>query len=516
MSNPSNVPPWGCPWHGLVKGGAVQLPNGSTLAYPQPAGIDLGHHGDTALIAHPGAPEVVRTEDEQAADAAAGRQWWNKAILAARSVHGRSLGSGWIYIDPAGACWLVTTTLSWAQRNGGTADVTLRLFGVLGGAPEQYTYSVAVPDMGQAVPEVYGESYRVARYHSAPTGAAAAFEVAAQYNDATSAWWTWRPIGWLELTLAGIGAECAVAIELLHTRAQALGSITRAALPLTEENYYAQWTPDGTLQIVTTPTETSFSLLVSNNVIDGTDLYGFEGWVVGIYYDAAGVRHEVTLTERIETSYVAPALVHAGATSFPPGTPISGSFSGSTNLTSTLTMSYAVDGVEAASYVYELTQSSSQTLTLVDTASALNDYAGTVTCTPGSTFNASASAEAVALPRLMGGTLLGYMTGSAEPGDVPYWFNLGFAWCWEPNDSAGMWVHPNRYSNQLFGLAHVEQLDASGLRSVHRADVLHPGGVSALPELTLPYLSSAPQVAFGSWCPVTGQLARDSEPVCFT
>lgn len=512
--NPSNVPPWGCPWHGLVKGGQLQLPNGTSMAYPQPSAEDAGHFGDTALITHPLAEAITRSTEEQAADAAAGYQWRNTAILSGADLYGKALG-GWIYIDAAGDCWLVTTELSWAERAGGLTTFTLRRFGVLGGAPLEYSYSVAVPNMGQATPDVFGVAYRVARYHSSPTGSAAVFEVAALYTDPASQWWNWRPVGWLEVTLSGPGSECVIAITTLKTRVQTLGSLTRSPLTLTDESYYLQQQADGTGQIVTEPTPglTGYRL-VTHTIVSGTDLYGFAGWVVGMYYDSAGARHEVTLTERSETAYTSPAITHTGPTSFPPGASLNAQFDMSTNIASTLTFTYSVDGTPAASYVYQLDEASTTRLEIIDGA-GFETYSGRVDCNPGAAYEQALSAQPVALPKIIGGSLLGYPTGYDELGDVPTWFAGGFAWCWEANVRGDMWVRPHRYSNTTLGVEHSERLAATGRHSVHQPAVVTPSGAQTLPALTVPYLAGEARLIYGSWCPVTHQAARDTAPVCW-
>lgn len=66
---------FGQPYHGLWKGGFITLPNGATKACPAPA------NGGVVLIRQPGQAEVVRSPAEQAADAAAGWEWRNYALI---------------------------------------------------------------------------------------------------------------------------------------------------------------------------------------------------------------------------------------------------------------------------------------------------------------------------------------------------------------------------------------------------------------------------------------------------
>lgn len=64
----------GTPYHGLVQDGVLVLPNAVAMAYPQPAGTSIKNsYGDTHHVVVPGVPGVVRTPEQAAADAAAGR-----------------------------------------------------------------------------------------------------------------------------------------------------------------------------------------------------------------------------------------------------------------------------------------------------------------------------------------------------------------------------------------------------------------------------------------------------------
>ncbi len=66
----------GLPYHGIVRDGFLDLPNGSTIPYPQPESS-----GDTTLVVSPRAHALVRTEAEIAEDDAAGKQWLTHAYV---------------------------------------------------------------------------------------------------------------------------------------------------------------------------------------------------------------------------------------------------------------------------------------------------------------------------------------------------------------------------------------------------------------------------------------------------
>lgn len=102
----SNLTTWGSPWHGIVKEGELTLANAAVMSYPQPG------TGDGYLVKFAGVPDVERTIEQQAADALAGYDWRNYAIIAGDSsqLHGRNIGSPWLYKDGDGKVWRLTVT----------------------------------------------------------------------------------------------------------------------------------------------------------------------------------------------------------------------------------------------------------------------------------------------------------------------------------------------------------------------------------------------------------------------
>lgn len=228
----------GHPWHGVCRAGVLTLPNGTTKAYPQPAG------GDANLLQVPGVAAVVRSPEDAAADEAAGLSWLNYAILSGSTcqLYSKPLGAGrWIYVDPAGDRWLVSTTLHDAivsAIEGTTVTVTLQRFGVIGGTPATHTYTVAVPSLGQDGPLVYDPGFddgtflttaRI-RCHLAaphPQGSRAAFRLSASVDSTKRVTqWAWRPCGWIELQITGAGASASFALAVLKTRAETIGTMT--------------------------------------------------------------------------------------------------------------------------------------------------------------------------------------------------------------------------------------------------------------------------------------------------
>lgn len=101
------------PYHGLFKGhaaGKLKLGNGTEIDWPGPGG------GSTVLLRVPGQPAVIRTPDEAAADAAAGIEYRNYALLSGgqygktppiASASSDTSAATWVYIDPTKARWLI-------------------------------------------------------------------------------------------------------------------------------------------------------------------------------------------------------------------------------------------------------------------------------------------------------------------------------------------------------------------------------------------------------------------------
>lgn len=545
--NPENVPPWGCPWHGLVKGGRVYLPNGTSRPYPQPSNTLHNMSGNTSLVARPGVPLVDRTEEEQAADAAAGRQWWNVAVRAGDRLHGREVPAGnWIYIDPAGDRWLVSLNLNGAI-GGGAANMTLRRFGVLGGAPIEYVYSVTVPDMEQAVPAITGSdgTLNVLRHHSNPTGSASVFEVSVGFGAPLpgqpdpNRYWPRRPCGWVEVRLSGAGSECEIAVEVLKTRSQTLGSAYLNDFPAESEAYFLveEWDGDvliGTRLTNAPPAAGSNSyLIVYHDISESARLSaGFDDYVIGMWYDNAGQRHELSAYRHVEMTFDSPPLVYEGETWFPVNETITGVFSCTQQTTLAMRFGYRVDGASIHEVEYEASEAADYTLTM----SGVWDVSRTgnvfVAFMPGAEIEHTYSTGLE--PRPPTGASLGGSWFISQPGigpdvgGVPALLSLNYRWGFTPT-TGGQLPPPvefvfYRYSNQLYGLMNWH-LPESGPPFLYRynylPEVVTPHGLGALPEMDLTQSLSVAfnqfeLLAYGSWCPVTAAAARDTEPVCFT
>ncbi|MCQ4311682.1 hypothetical protein NAV33_07210 [Pseudomonas stutzeri] len=519
------TPVWGCPWHGLVKGGQLTLPNEQVMSHPQPSG-EPWQCGSTALIKHPFAPEIVRNDDEQAMDAANGWQWWDRAILSGIQLYGKNM-EGWIYIDPVGDCWNVRTSLSTAHLNGGTCTVTLTRFGTVPKEPDSYSYDVIVPSMGQSTPTITGgNDIRVLRFHTSPTGNGAMFEVSVEFREDYDRYWTWRPVGWVEVTLSGQGADCTAEVVVRKTRAQTLGSTSYVDQDGVADNYYLENLPDGTSRVVReVPTSgNNYGALAIHN----TSVFVYEGsysdYVVAMLYDEAGALHELTLNGHGVTDYNDPPLVHTGPTSFGVNEPVTGTWTSNRTATSTLTVTYKLDGVALCSYEYSVTEAITESLIrrLKDGGGTerINETAVSSAFTPGGEFNQSYSS--VPTSANIGGSFwLPWFDSTVPPeprytpsraGTSPLWFS-------EDNVEGRLSMYPVRHSNQIFGFLLWELPDeGANYRVRYEAEVATPAGAATLPTLDVDQGNANfyfEKHAYASYCPVTQQVTRDIEPICY-
>lgn len=238
----SRIGLWGRPWHGLVQGGVLTLPNAETMPHVQPDGSIHWEYSACHVLARPDVPEIERTPEQQEADEAAGRQWLNYALMSGGSslLYGVPLGPGkFIWVDDNGDRWLVDASALHGQTWGNTAipasvNITIRRFGVFGQQDEPRNITVTVPSLGQSDPEVYSTPTAVATavgsslYSVHPQGRKAAFMLhyALTWTNAL-AWRGWpsgrHPCGWFELELLGTGEEPAAQINLIADRLTTLG-----------------------------------------------------------------------------------------------------------------------------------------------------------------------------------------------------------------------------------------------------------------------------------------------------
>lgn len=529
--NPDNVPPWGCPWHGLVKGGQVYLPNGTQRPYPQPPGAGW-RAGCAALIARPDMP-VIETPDEQTA---AGMEWRNTAILAGKSgLHGRSLGAGaWVYIDPAGDRWRVTTTLNTANLLTPPSAVTVKLerFGVLGGLPQAYEYSIPMPDLGQGAPSIGTvNAIRAITFDLKPRGESVIFMVYTNWLTTASGpqptdHFGDIPIGWLELTLSGPGAECVFTLQTLKTRAQTLGIATGANSPdwvmekfslVTETDI--EWTSP-TRRVVTQqvvrverdPTSSGFfDFALSADPVS----VSVSGRVMALWYQGGGIS-ELTLSVSEDRSWelTSPALELGGSVEVYEGderisfeyedTVVTWSGAGISEFQATL----ALDGVPCSSLSYRVERAlaaeyrealSGQTVTHTN----LGDYNGVTEESQQIFYSDSGFWPAVM---------------ATVPTPTQILFPAGELWLSWLNRFAALpgaggtsfSASAYRGSNKVFGLC-VSDSSTRGIRS----PLATPGGSTPADIPTHGLGGFGNPALFASISPLTSQVALDSDHVCW-
>lgn len=539
----------GCPWHGLVEGGQLALPNGASMSYPQPTGY-AWQCGAAALIAHPGAPEVVRDTAAQAADAAAGRQWRNKAVLAGLAqLHGVDIGQGsWIYIDPAGDRWLVSTTLHGATATATTATITLKRFGVLGGAPLEVVHSVTLPDMGQATPDIGKplSALEISAYHTSPTGSGALFMIGWRYPSATA--YDLRPVGWLEVLISGPGAACSITVEVRKTREQTLGSVGIVEQEPQDTGAWmyvalsvavvddSQGSPvcSGTITTTSTPSLTFSEVGEAGSqrveVRQGTQVVEWDGYLIALWYAPGGAISELSLSQHWQAAYNLPSVTAGAATNRVRVDTLSGGpgacdFSSqqtsewqlnvtrSASVDTTLTMRYHLDGVEMGSTSISTSESTTQAQTLRGDGADSWTTNRALTCTPGGSLNDGASGSGHAL------NFTGPASGFDVTGDLVDRLFPGVSylagWVWA--DGIGyMTTYPARYSPQLFGWVELKGQLSTGALEPHYSAAVSPSGGAVVASIELPAISASfyPPL-YGSWCPLTGQTARSVNPICW-
>lgn len=250
----------GNPYHGLAQGGVITLPNAAVKTYPQPDGTWPDQAGATHLLMRPGQPAVERTAEELAADAAAGWQWRNVAMLSGgrQQLYGREL-DGWIYVDPEGGRWLMqfATDLeaaSYPTDSDLSMTLNVKRFGVFGAEPQSLSFTLSMSAWGQqgyAALQDFptgGAPVNVTAVNLVldaitPNGSRAALCVHRRRTTSAVAYDTTldvavrHALGWLEVSVTMVDGLPSPSLSVLKTRAQTLMIEERTVVnsPVTEE-----------------------------------------------------------------------------------------------------------------------------------------------------------------------------------------------------------------------------------------------------------------------------------------
>lgn len=547
---PGRVTVWGRPWHGLVEGGTLTLPNGATMAHPSP-----GDAGDADVLAFrlPGTPAVVRSPEQAAADAAAGRQWLDYALISGRydrQLYGQSIGGNgtWLYAAPDGSRWLVTLagvpathnlTMPWAT------SVTLDRFGEIGGEAEQHTVAATLGDWQQEMP---GRGYDLT-YAGTVTSADVAVEdvdtgggrAILSISVGTFHRIDRRPLGFILFGLSGTpGIDAAATMSVLKSRVETLGVVTwdenstssdrvkyqPGSAIATEEDTGGLPTCDGYRLTVTEPAPGTFEptdpfFEPAYREIDRSATWAFSNRIIGMAFSPAGDPLALTLsaqTTMVEHTPLPDLFASGGSVStireylgpFPDGSACFISAPVSTGslwsvlrrirtYAATSTMSLSFGSGDAVTIHLDYSRHEEQYFHYGDDAPSYDD-------TRSDTFSLQGNIHAV--------------TGLSVPGLVAAGPLLGFVAYAEPADAfaADMKASPGVGCDETgFWNAVVIRYSATAaeLATYHTGGDgwQYWGGVSPQRTETEPSSGDKP---YGSAHPVTGDLARArAAPVCW-
>ena len=549
------VTAFGSPWHGRVETNRMRLPNGDTRAWPQPS------TGDTKLIAFPGLG-ADRPVDAQ------GRQWRTRAILSGdnNQLYGRNLGANaWIWRDNAGARWLVR----WPQAAAGNlpaginTTITLERFGELGRAAQSVTLPVVLADCGQSSPvlDVGGNDVTAADARIVDTttdGARAIIELTLK-GDANPITWPvtarWRPsIGYLELALSGaVGADAAALLTVLRSRSQTIGAYTYTSQD-DSEWVYARL--DSTVQqigncpvydlVETASGVTFFPYEVAPGfgfpVKRGSTAYAGAtlGRVIAMWYHE-DVAQEVTF--EVEVTSTAAAVLSSTVsgqritTVYCDGSP--SDYSGSVTWTvsqscassSNVRARLLVNGVVVDQGEWSWSRAAERTVSRTNPGAPTTTYLMTVS--DAWSGGAGAASDVYSQNRPLPSFSQGWPIEGVSYSTFAHPENQGLDYMAHALQGAAVGpdgkvyghvlVHPHVYANHAVGLvvaAREEWREAdSGLSSNQWRAIAHPGGVNNTvveDRSGANAVTSLGGLRYASWCPLTGELARDrTTAVCF-
>ena len=551
----------GTPFHGLVQSGALVLPNAVSMPYPQPAGTSIKNsYGDTHHVVVPGAPGVVRTPEQAAADAAAGHDWRSTATLsgARHQLYGQPL-DGWIYIDPAGERWRVQPSIGEYDDINLYAplsfSVRLTRFGEIrsGGVDEHYDYPVTIADLqqGAAPLVVFDGEVTTGRLHIngiRSDGSAAALMVF--FGDQTVRYETVNnltefenlpgrlPLGWIQITISGAGAAASAAASVLYSRDQTLEASTQAAPQVTWQAgwYYKQdglgviteWLPYNA-QILPPPPDGTWLGPVTRNypVAEYVDIERRTAAIIGVWPNGAGwsvVRRVV----RNLRSAAAPPMDTMAATPYETSTR-------TTVMSERVEFALEVDGSVMSSIVCGGTRTRSASTRWLPAGGADDyeswadnedeyDIAGEVFASSDSEYGMWSEPDVNSIWSSLGdpisiaardGAIAGGLYTQQAAAIAGTGLVIVSALALEQFTAGSRsWLQEVRYSNNLVGLRLVKEwaVATADWTADHYPQV-SPSGTHGT-KTTVPYRSWLRY--YGSWCPQTGQAVwLEEEPACW-
>lgn len=315
---PGRVGVWGHPWHGLVTDGVLTLPNAATMPY---SAATAPGEADVIAFQVPGTPAVARTPEQVAADAAAGRQWLDYALISGRDprrLYGQAIGGSgsWLYAAPDGSRWRVTIAGVPGTKNltaPWLATLTCERFGAIGAEPESHDLTATLADWQQAIPGHAGGDYMLSGYGVFTAAPVSVDDVRPDGSAALLAIWVdlsdepWAqdvpgvrnplrrdPIGYVEITLSGTpGVDAAAAIAVRYSRAATLGTFTSTTV-----SSVTVWYHDGSGD---SPAHGTWGATPNGFTDASADVGSFSGSgalvgrILAAGYDAAGALQTITL-----------------------------------------------------------------------------------------------------------------------------------------------------------------------------------------------------------------------------
>lgn len=530
------------PYHGLWKAGAVALPNGTTRPFPSPHSGDTvpSDFGSAQVLRRPGWSAPARSTAEAAADAVAGRQWLDHALLSGsyRSIGGQRL-RGYVYVDPAGKRWRVQTVSTHQPRAPGNLQpdtcsiaVTLTRFGHFDGKNHSSVVLSAQAPSGVALPPttVWGPGDGTADLICAKSDGSEA--IFGRFVT-PSFWWgagqLWPLLFW-RLSISGTGDEAlpnfglAIAWSVIVDESNWKFTNTTA-----EDNLYPQYTTvtsvktdvgglkrvDATLSGGTMADKTTVrtsrqhvKLWPAYTAADGLM------WLESDYTWAETVRAIKTYNVTDGTAH----LYDLGAGNYDQDPFVHQEIT-TTTITASATMTLSYGGTT----IYSHTRNDAPAPVVIDTGPIVGYMSLTILGDP-----------PTGLP--MGTTTTHGDLGDDEHtstsvvspfGQATAGWGIGYPWAFgEPVSGAYRTTVAVRYSNQVVGLIELDVPAANATGPVSRqqlVDAWAPGGAHAAFSTTAPlaYPATAHAVGagwagrFASWHPVTDVLAVDTVPICW-
>lgn len=535
-------PAWGNPWRGLLQGGQIQLPNGSTKAAPQPTFINTRHwdeQGATFLQRGPLAG-VTRSSEELAADAAAGRTWRDDAILSGQrmSLYGKTL-NGWVYCAPDGLRWRVRTTTLMVPITTSmplNLNVTLHKFGEFGGTDVSQVVNLALADLQQTDPS---PSY--------PSGTAANLMVCDITQDGSRALLmiyqpvvpfsppstNWhplhkRPLGWLEVAFTSEDGIVSASVTVVRSRSQTLGTSALSDPINTQADGYIQTDTLVRVDMGTyyedtyTPRPLAASGSLSNRWVwmenAGTYERSISGRVLALWYKEDGGLEEVTIdvsssgpvsnpppTETVSGSLVQRVQKSNGAV-----TVISDDRAHSLARTCSATENFSYVLKRGGAIIDQTTGVASTSIPQTRWFTGIQQIEATENSS--ATIDAETNSRSLPLSSSHGEALYSVAPGwlavpSLGSGSDEFFYRATDITLVFPSFTT-ITLTPLRYSNNLIALRRTR--DASGINS-------YTHGPAAFPEGSDPTSSGVSlNAVYGSYNPATGEVVRDkTQPVCW-